>query len=137
MASITRQANFTLPEDLLDEVKRMVPKGEQSKVVGEALRHELKRIKFKKALQASFGAWTKGAHPELADGLSVRSESHPAWGGWASGDKDHVGYGCAHRCAQRPKSRPGISRGYGGALCPVLFGHLGRGVPEITVIKAR
>lgn len=68
MASITRQANFTLPEDLLDELKRVVPKGEQSKVVGEALRHELKRIKFKKALQASFGAWTKGAHPELADG---------------------------------------------------------------------
>ncbi len=68
MASITRQANFTLPEDLLDELKRVVPKGEQSKVVGEALRHELKRIKFKKALQASFGAWTKDAHPELADG---------------------------------------------------------------------
>ena len=68
VASITRQANFTLPEDLLDELKRVVPKGEQSKVVGEALRHELKRIKFKKALQTSFGAWRKGAHPELAGG---------------------------------------------------------------------
>ena len=59
---------FYVPEDLLDESKRVVPKGEQSKVVGEALRHELKRIKFKKALQASFGAWAKGAHPEIADG---------------------------------------------------------------------
>ncbi|HXV67367.1 MAG TPA: hypothetical protein VD738_00460 [Nitrospira sp.] len=68
MASVTRQANFTLPEDLLDELKRTVPKGEQSKVVGDALRHELKRIRFKKALQVSFGAWKKGAHPELARG---------------------------------------------------------------------
>lgn len=68
MASTTRQANFTLPEDLLEELKRTVPKGEQSKVVGDALRHELKRIRFKKALQSSFGAWKKGVHPELAKG---------------------------------------------------------------------
>jgi metal-responsive CopG/Arc/MetJ family transcriptional regulator len=65
MASATRQANFTLPEDLLDELKRTVPKGKQSKVVSDALRHELKRIRFKKALQGSFGAWKKRAHPEL------------------------------------------------------------------------
>ena len=68
MASTTRQANFTLPEDLLDELKRAVPKGEQSKVVGDALRHELKRIKFKKSLQLSFGAWVKAEHADLAKG---------------------------------------------------------------------
>ena len=68
MATGTKQANFTLPEDLLDELKRAVPKGEQSKVVGEALRNELKRIKFKKALQASFGAWKNDKHPDLAKG---------------------------------------------------------------------
>ena len=80
MASGTREANFTLPEDLLNELKRTVPKGEQSKVVGDALRHELKRIRFKKALQSSFGAWKKGAHPELAQGTrrfvrSIRKSS--------------------------------------------------------------
>ena len=68
MANVTRQANFTLPEDLLDELRRTVPKGEQSKVVGDALRHELKRIRFKKALQSSFGTWKARAHPELARG---------------------------------------------------------------------
>jgi hypothetical protein len=31
-----RQANFTLPEDLLEELRRAVPRGEQSRVVGEA-----------------------------------------------------------------------------------------------------
>ena len=68
MAMMTRQANFTLPEALLEELKRMVPKGEQSKVVGEALRNELKRMRFKKALQTSFGAWKQEKHPELAKG---------------------------------------------------------------------
>lgn len=75
MSIATKQANFTLPEDLLKELKQAVPKGEQSKVVGEALRNELKRIKFKKALQTSFGAWKDERHPTLAKGtrLFVRS----------------------------------------------------------------
>ena len=68
MRAATRQANFTLPEDLLDELKRTVPKGEQSRVVGEALRNELTRIKFKQALEDSFGAWRESKHPELAKG---------------------------------------------------------------------
>ena len=80
MASATRQANFTLPEDLLDELKRTVPKGEQSKVVGDALRHELKRIRFKQALQRSFGTWKTRAYPELTKGTrrfvrSIRKSS--------------------------------------------------------------
>lgn len=54
-----RQANFLLPEDLLKDLRRLVPRGEQSQVVGESLRRELKRRKFKTALQKSFGAWGK------------------------------------------------------------------------------
>ena len=68
MASVVKQANCTLPEDLLDELKRTVPKGEQRKVVGQALRNELNQIKFKKALDTSFGGWKEGKHPELAQG---------------------------------------------------------------------
>jgi len=68
MGTATRQANFTLPGDLLDELKRIVPRGEQSRVVGEALRNELKRIRFRQAVEASFGAWTAARHPELAKG---------------------------------------------------------------------
>ena len=59
----------------MGELKRTVPKGEQSKVVGEALRNELKRIKFQKVLEESFGARKGRRHPELAKGASrfVRS----------------------------------------------------------------
>ena len=65
---VARQANFTLPEELLADLKRTVPRGEQSRVVSEALRNELKRIKFRRAVDESFGAWRRQHHPELAQG---------------------------------------------------------------------
>ena len=68
MRTSARQANFLLPEDLVQELRRDVSKGEQSKFVAEALRKELKRLRLKKALQASFGAWKTKDHPELRAG---------------------------------------------------------------------
>jgi hypothetical protein len=65
MSTITKQANFLLPEDVLNELKTSVPIRQQSKVVTEALRKELKRIKLAKALETSFGAWKSKDHPEL------------------------------------------------------------------------
>jgi len=77
-----KQANFTLPEDLLEELKRIVPKGDQSRVVSEALRNELTRIRFRRSLEESFGAWTAERHPELARGArrfvrSLRKSTRP------------------------------------------------------------
>jgi len=68
MARSLRQANFLLPEDLIIELRRIVPRGEQSRVVGEALRHELKRLRFRQTLGAVFGAWRRARHPELSRG---------------------------------------------------------------------
>jgi hypothetical protein len=82
MAIGGRQANFTLPIDPLREFRRLVPWGEQSRVVREALGSELKRIKFQKALRLSFGAWLGSAHLELAKGSrayvrSLRKSGRP------------------------------------------------------------
>lgn len=52
-----RQANFLLPEELLEELRRLVPRGEQSRVVSEAIALELKRRTLTRALKESFGAW--------------------------------------------------------------------------------
>ncbi len=69
MKTLTKQqANFLLPKDLLEDLKNSVPRMEQSKVVAEALKKELKRIKLKRALKESFGIWKSGVHPELAEG---------------------------------------------------------------------
>jgi hypothetical protein len=68
MARPLRQANFLLPEELIAELRRVVPRGEQSRVVGDALRHELKRLRFRQTLGTAFGGWTRERHPELARG---------------------------------------------------------------------
>ncbi len=68
MSTTAKQANFLLPEDLLDELKKNVSKRQRSKVVANALRKELKRLKLEKVLQTSFGAWKQEAHPELKKG---------------------------------------------------------------------
>lgn len=68
MADTKKQANFLLPEGLLEEIKRNVSKREQSKFVAEALRKELKRLRLRKAVDASFGAWKDKDHAELKGG---------------------------------------------------------------------
>jgi hypothetical protein len=71
MSSTTKQANFLLPEELLDELKRTVDKRQQSRVVSDALRKELKRIKLAKAFESSFGAWKDKDHPEIREGVAA------------------------------------------------------------------
>lgn len=60
-----------MPEDLLEELRSSVPKREQSKVVAEALRRELKRLRLAKAIEISFGAWSDEDHPELSGGTEA------------------------------------------------------------------
>ncbi|KKQ78353.1 MAG: hypothetical protein UT02_C0070G0008 [Parcubacteria group bacterium GW2011_GWC2_38_7] len=71
MGIAAKQANFLLPEDLLEELKSTVAKRQQSKVVAEALRKELKRLKLEKTLRDSFGAWKDKDHPELKEGTEA------------------------------------------------------------------
>jgi hypothetical protein len=71
MSTTTKQANFLLPEDLLNDLRKTVSARQQSKVVAEALRRELKRIKLEQSLQTSFGAWKDKDHPELKKGTDA------------------------------------------------------------------
>ena len=68
---IKKQANFLLPEELLEELKKTVSKRQQSKVVANALRKELKRLKMEKILHTSFGAWKDKDHPEFKEGTDA------------------------------------------------------------------
>lgn len=70
MTVLARQANFMLPDDLLNDLKQFVGQRQQSRFVAEALRKELQREKMKRALQTSFGAWKDADHPELQAGTN-------------------------------------------------------------------
>lgn len=69
MTVLARQANFMIPEDLLNDLKQLVGQRQQSRFVAEALRKELQRERMKNALKSSFGAWKNEDHPELQDGV--------------------------------------------------------------------
>jgi ABC-type sulfate transport system substrate-binding protein len=71
MGSATRQANFLLPEDLLEELKANVSSRQQSRFVAEALKKELRRVRLAKAIETSFGAWKEADHSDLARGTET------------------------------------------------------------------
>ena len=71
MGMAVKQANFLLPEDLLEELKATVSKRQQSKVVAQALKKELKRLRLEKALDNSFGAWKDSDHADLKGGTEA------------------------------------------------------------------
>lgn len=68
MSAAARQANFSIPEDILDDLKKHVARRQQSRFVADALRKELKRLRLLSVLEESFGAWKDADHPELAGG---------------------------------------------------------------------
>jgi hypothetical protein len=70
MGAVAKQANFVIPEDILDDLRKHVARRQQSRFVAEALRKELRRLRLETALEESFGAWQDSDHPELADGTA-------------------------------------------------------------------
>ena len=69
MKTALKQANFQIPEDLLNQLRETVGKGELSRFVSEALKRELQRLRQLTAIDETFGAWKDGEHPELAAGV--------------------------------------------------------------------
>jgi len=69
MNTALKQANFQIPEDLLNELRETVGKGELSRFVSNALRRELQQLRQRTALQETFGAWKDKTHPDLTAGV--------------------------------------------------------------------
>jgi hypothetical protein len=68
MGATAKQANFVIPEDILEDLRKNVARGQQSRFVAEALKKELKRLRLETAMEESFGAWKEKDHPELKEG---------------------------------------------------------------------
>ena len=68
MGATAKQANFIIPEDILDDLRKNVARRQQSRFVAEALKKELKRLRLETAMEECFGAWKDEDHPELKEG---------------------------------------------------------------------
>jgi Arc/MetJ-type ribon-helix-helix transcriptional regulator len=61
----TRKTQVVFPEDLLEEVDRVVGSRKRSEFVVEATREKLHRLRFAKALRRAAGSWSDENHPDL------------------------------------------------------------------------
>ncbi len=68
MGIVAKRTSFTIPAEILDDLKKYVGRGQQSRFVAEALRKALKILRLEIALEESFGAWKDNDHPELKEG---------------------------------------------------------------------
>lgn len=60
MADALKKLNFFIEEDIRKEMDRLVPVGKKSKVINDALRKELLRIKREKVTEKLIALKTKG-----------------------------------------------------------------------------
>jgi len=60
-----QRLNISFPKKVADQLSSLIPAGKRSKLVVEATRKELQRIKVLKVLDRTAGAWTDRNHPDL------------------------------------------------------------------------
>ena len=65
------QLNVSIPESLYKELQQLVPPGQRTRFLVQLTETGLHQLRLKKALDHSYGAWTKHAHPELAHGVEA------------------------------------------------------------------
>lgn len=75
----TIRLNIVLPRALAEELRRMVPARQRSRLIADATAERLARLKLQQALSEAKGAWQDRDHPELAAGVeSWRDELRQA-----------------------------------------------------------
>ncbi len=65
MPSKIQRINVSFPKELVDELSSLVPPGKRSRLVVEATRKELERMRRLKSLERTAGAWKDSSHPDL------------------------------------------------------------------------
>ena len=59
--------HIVVPEDLLQEIDRLVGRRKRSLFFAKAAQEELKKLKLKAALEKAAGAWKDEDHPDITE----------------------------------------------------------------------
>ncbi len=65
MTAKTEKLSITVPKQVADELRKIVPQGKLSAFISEIIESAVQMEKQKKALEAGKGAWKDENHPEL------------------------------------------------------------------------
>src|SRR5690348_9633404 len=66
----TRRAHIILPEQLVEDIDRMVGRRRRSGFIAQAIETELMRLRQLVAIEKAAGSWKSQNHPELAQGAA-------------------------------------------------------------------
>jgi type III secretory pathway component EscV len=61
----SKRINVTFPTSVLEELRHSIPRRERNQFIVETVEKELRRIRLRKALRESAGAWSDEDHPDL------------------------------------------------------------------------
>jgi hypothetical protein len=61
----SKRINVTFPNSLLEELREYVPRRERNRFIVETVEKELRKIRLRKALRETAGAWSDEDHPDL------------------------------------------------------------------------
>ncbi|MCD6318301.1 hypothetical protein J7M02_04470 [Candidatus Aerophobetes bacterium] len=64
-----KRTHVVVPEELVKEIDRISGKRKRSQFITQAVRKEIRRLKFLQAVKETAGAWKDEDHPELKGGI--------------------------------------------------------------------
>ena len=69
--AVRERMNLYLSKLVVDDLRALVPERKRTRFVEEVLERELRRMKLKEALAASYGAWSDEDHPDMMTGADI------------------------------------------------------------------
>ena len=78
--------NIYLPKRIADDLREIVPARERTAFIVETLERELRRMRLRSAIRASYGAWKDEDHPELSTPEAIDEWIAASREGWS---RDH------------------------------------------------
>lgn len=67
--TVKKRTHVVVPEELVKEIDKLSGKRKRSWFITQAVRKEIARLNFLKALKETTGAWKDADHPELKKGV--------------------------------------------------------------------
>ncbi len=67
--AVTKRTHVVVPEELVKEIDRLSGKRKRSWFITQAVRKEIQRLNFLKAVKETAGAWQDKDHPEFKKGI--------------------------------------------------------------------
>lgn len=69
--------NVIFKDDLLEEIRELIPVRQRSEFIEEAVRTRLALLRQERAIRAAFGAWSEEGHSDPAEEIR---QSRERWG---------------------------------------------------------